>query len=157
MPGLTTESLQRDVRFVDTLEAMGAEVKRSTEGIAVGGSGALRGVAADFSEISDTAQTLAALAPFASSSTEISGIGFIRAKEIDRLQAIVSELRRCGVPAFELADGVRIDPAQPHPAVIQPLEDHRMAMAFSLLGLRSEGIQIADPGCVAKTLSLIHI
>lgn len=151
VPGLTTESLQGDVRFVDTLEAMGAEVKRSTEGIAVGGSGALRGVAADFSEISDTAQTLAALAPFASSSTEISGIGFIRAKEIDRLQAIVSELRRCGVPAFELADGVRIDPAQPHPAVIQPLEDHRMAMAFSLLGLRSEGIQIADPGCVAKT------
>ena len=102
-------------------------------------------------DLSDTAQTLAAVAVFADGPTEVTGIGFIRGKETDRIAAVVTELRRCGIDAAETDDGFRIEPGDPQPAVVRTYDDHRMAMSFALLGLRAPGIQIADPGCVAKT------
>ena len=93
----------------------------------------------------------AAVAVFADSPTEITGIGFIRRKETDRIGAMVTELRRCGVEAHELDDGLRVVPGRPHAATVQTYEDHRMAMSMALLGLRVPGIDIADPECVAKT------
>lgn len=149
--GLGTDSLQGDVRFVDVLERMGAEVVRAPRWTEVRGTGALHGIEADLSDISDTAQTLAAIAPFADSPTTITGIGFIRAKETDRVGAIVTELRRLGIDAEELSDGVRIQPGTPGPATVFTYRDHRMAMSFALVGLRAAGVRIADPGCVAKT------
>lgn len=149
--GLGRDSLQGDLAFVEALEAMGATIERSSNHTVVSGGAGLRGVEVDFREISDTAQTLAVVAPFASTPTTISGIGFIRRKETDRIAAVVAELRRCGVQAEELPDGMRIHPGEPLAATVQTYHDHRMAMSFALLGLRSEGITIADPGCVAKT------
>lgn len=149
--GLGTGSLQADVAFVDVLEQMGAEVERRSDVIEVRGAGALRGVTVDMGDLSDTAQTLAAVAVFAEGPTEVTGIGFIRRKETDRIAAVVTELRRCGIEAAETDDGFVIRPGSPRPAVIQTYDDHRMAMSFALLGLRSPGIRIADPGCVAKT------
>jgi 3-phosphoshikimate 1-carboxyvinyltransferase len=149
--GLGAGSLQGDVAFVDVLEQMGAEVERGTDVIEVRGTGRLQGVTVDMGDLSDTAQTLAAVAVFADGPTEVTGIGFIRGKETDRIAAVVTELRRCGIVATETEDGFRIEPGPPQPAVIQTYDDHRMAMSFSLLGLRAEGIQIADPACVAKT------
>jgi 3-phosphoshikimate 1-carboxyvinyltransferase len=105
----------------------------------------------DLADLSDTAQTLAVVAPFASSPTTITGIGFIRGKETDRIGAVVTELRRCGIDAEELPDGLRVHPGTPSPATVSTYDDHRMAMSFALLGLRAPGISIADPGCVAKT------
>jgi 3-phosphoshikimate 1-carboxyvinyltransferase len=64
---------------------------------------------------------------------------------------VVTELRRAGIDATEEPDGYRIAPGTPHPATIKTYDDHRMAMSFTLLGLRVPGIAIADPGCVAKT------
>ena len=64
---------------------------------------------------------------------------------------MVAELRRAGIDATEEPDGYRIAPGAPQPATIQTYDDHRMAMSFTLLGLRAPGIAIADPGCVAKT------
>jgi 3-phosphoshikimate 1-carboxyvinyltransferase len=58
---------------------------------------------------------------------------------------------RCGVRAIEYDDGFEIVPGPVQPATIETYDDHRMAMSFSLLGLRSSGIEIADPGCVSKT------
>jgi len=81
----------------------------------------------------------------------VTGIGFIRRKETDRIAAVVTELRRCGIEADETDDGFRIVPGDPKPATIETYDDHRMAMSFALLGLRVPGIEIADPGCVAKT------
>ena len=69
----------------------------------------------------------------------------------DRIAAVVTELRRAGVGATEDADGFTVTPAPVRPAVIRTYDDHRMAMSFTLLGLREPGIEIADPGCVAKT------
>jgi 3-phosphoshikimate 1-carboxyvinyltransferase len=149
--GLGRSSLQGDLAFVDVLGQMGAEVERGSHHTEVRGTGALRGVIADFSQISDTAQTLAAVAVFADTPTEVTGIGFIRRKETDRLHAVVTELRRCGIDATETDDGFRIVPGDPEPAVIRTYDDHRMAMSFALLGLRAPGIAIAEPSCVAKT------
>ena len=150
--GLGAGSVQGDVAFVDVLEAMGAHVERFDDAIEVTGTGELRGVEADFADISDTAQTIAAVAVHASSPTRITGIGFIRGKETDRVAAVVTELRRCGIDATEDDDGFTIVPGTPRPTVVQTYDDHRMAMSFSLLGLRHPGISIADPGCVAKTV-----
>jgi 3-phosphoshikimate 1-carboxyvinyltransferase len=149
--GLGTDSLQGDVAFADALELMGVHVERTATSLEVRGGGALHGVDVDFADISDTAQTLAVVAPFADSPTTITGIGFIRRKETDRIAATVAELRRCGIDAEELDDGLRIHPGTPRPATVQTYDDHRMAMSFALLGLRVPGIRIADPGCVAKT------
>ncbi len=149
--GLGPDSLQGDVAFVDVLEAMGAHVERGTDYIQVTGTGELRGVDVDLGDISDTAQTLAVVAPYADSPTTIRGIGFIRGKETDRIAAVVAELRACGIHADELADGMRIHPGEPRPATVHTYHDHRMAMSFAVLGLRAPGVTIADPGCVAKT------
>ena len=149
--GLGASTLQGDLAFVDVLEAMGASVVRGADFTEVTGPARLRGVEVDMGDISDTAQTLAAVAPFADSPTRVTGIGFIRAKETDRVGAVVRELQRLGVDAREEPDGFLIRPGVPSPAVVQTYEDHRMAMSFALIGLRAEGIQVADPGCVAKT------
>ncbi|MGZ4682144.1 MAG: 3-phosphoshikimate 1-carboxyvinyltransferase, partial [Acidimicrobiales bacterium] len=145
------DSLQGDLAFVDVLAQMGAEVTRAEDFTVVRGTGSLRGVTVDMGELSDTAQTLAAVAVFADGPTEVTGIGFIRRKETDRIAGVVTELQRCGIDAAETPDGFHIEPGAPEPAVIRTYDDHRMAMSFALLGLRAEGIRIADPACVAKT------
>ena len=81
----------------------------------------------------------------------MTGIGFIRGKETDRVAAVVRELRRAGIDAEEEPDGFLIRPGTPRPARIATYDDHRMAMSFALLGLRAPGIEIEDPACVAKT------
>ncbi|MEV4637253.1 3-phosphoshikimate 1-carboxyvinyltransferase [Actinoplanes sp. NPDC049548] len=149
--GLGTASLQGDVGFADVLERMGASVTRTASSLTVRGTGRLTGVDIDMSDISDTAQTLAMVAVFADSPTRVRGIGFIRRKETDRLAAVVTELRRAGIDAVEDEDGFTIHPGRPRPTRFATYEDHRMAMSLSLLGLRAPGIEIEDPGCVAKT------
>ena len=79
------------------------------------------------------------------------GVGFIRAKESDRIGALVRELRRAGVDAAADEDGFTITPAPIRPALLRTYDDHRMAMSLALLGLRAPGIEIENPGCVAKT------
>ncbi len=148
--GLGDGSIQGDIGFVDVLSDMGALVERNATSISVQGS-SLRGVDVDFSAISDTAQTLAAVATYAQGVTRVRGIGFIRAKETDRIAAVVTELRRCGIGAVETEDGFEITPATVKAATVHTYDDHRMAMSFSLLGLRSSGIKIAEPACVTKT------
>jgi 3-phosphoshikimate 1-carboxyvinyltransferase len=149
--GLGPQSLQGDVRFVDLLERMGARVERTDTSITVHGTDQLHGIEADLSQMSDTAQTLAVVAAFADSPTRLTGIGFIRRKETDRIGDVVTELRRAGIDAEEEPDGLVVRPGPIRPATIETYDDHRMAMAFALLGLREPGIHIADPGCVAKT------
>ena len=149
--GLTDQAVQGDARFADVLAAMGAQVTRDAHGTEVRGTGRLQGIDVDLADISDTAQTLAAVAVFADAPTRVRGIGFIRGKETDRIAAVVTELRRCGIEAHEEDDGFVVVPGRPTPAVVQTYDDHRMAMSFALLGLVEPGIAIADPGCVAKT------
>lgn len=150
VPGLGRSSLQGDVRFASVLSSYGADVEVGDHELRVTG-GALRGGTYDLADISDTVPTLAAIAPFAEEPTIITGVGFIRRKETDRIAAVVAELQRLGVRAAELDDGVRVDPGPVSPGVVSTYDDHRMAMAFAVLGLRAPGVRIADPGCVSKT------
>jgi 3-phosphoshikimate 1-carboxyvinyltransferase len=103
-------------------------------------------------DISDTAQTLAALAPFADGPVTMRGLAHARLKETDRVAAVVTELRRLGAQVEERPDGMTIHPGPIHGGTVATYDDHRMAMSFALIGLRVPGIRIADPGCVAKTL-----
>jgi 3-phosphoshikimate 1-carboxyvinyltransferase len=152
MPGLGERALQGDAAFADLLAAMGATVERDASGTEVRAiRGALRGGRFDLTHVSDTAPTLACVAPFAADGVVIEGIGFIRRKEIDRVAAVAGELQRCGIDASEDPDGWTIRPGTPTPATVQTYEDHRMAMSFALLGLVAPGIAIAGPDCVAKT------
>jgi 3-phosphoshikimate 1-carboxyvinyltransferase len=119
--------------------------------VTVRGTGTLRGVEVDLRDLSDMVPTLAAVAVFADTPTTITGVGFIRGKESDRIGDLARELHRCGIDASEHDDGLTIHPGQPRPARIRTYDDHRLAMAFALIGLRAPGIEIEDPECVAKT------
>lgn len=148
--GLSKTALQGDVLFASALEKMGCKVTWDDSCVTVTG-GELRGVDIDMNAISDTAQTLAVVATFASSPTTIRCVGHMRHKETDRIAAVVTELKRAGLQADEFDDGMTIYPGLAKPAAIQTYDDHRMAMSFALLGLKHKGITILDPGCTNKT------
>lgn len=150
--GLGLASLQGDMGFVGVLEAMGAEVERSAGATVVRRAGELRGIEVDMADISDTVPSLAVVAATATGPTTINGVGFIRAKESNRITATVTELCRLGIPARETPNGLTIEPSRDlRPGVVRTYGDHRIAMSFALLGLVTEGITIEGPGCVAKT------
>src|SRR5262249_12351758 len=142
--GLTADSLQGDVAFVDCLEQMGCEVRRDPGGIAVIGR-SVRGIDVDVNAISDTVHTLAVVAIFAAGPTRSRHVGHIRHKETDRIGAVATELRKFGVAVSESEDGLTIDPVNSRSlkgALIETYHDHRMAMSFALAGLRIPGVQI---------------
>jgi 3-phosphoshikimate 1-carboxyvinyltransferase len=134
------------------LKGMGCDIKDGEKFIEVTASQNLQGVDIDMRDIPDTAQTLAVVAPFAVSPTRIRGIASARVKETDRIHATCAELARLGVSVDEHDDGMTIYPCKKiQPATVHTYNDHRMAMAFSLIGLRVEGITIENPSCVSKT------
>ena len=149
---MSRKSIQGDIAFLDVLIKMGCAVTETDKSIQVTGSPGLQGIDVDMRDIPDTAQTLAAVAPFAASPTRIRGIASARLKETDRIHATCTELTRLGVRVEEHTDGMTIHPVEKtHPAIIQTYNDHRMAMGFSLIGLRVEGVTIENPACVSKT------
>lgn len=149
---ISRNSIQGDIAFLDVLQQMGCIVEEADNSIQVTGPSELHGIDVDMRDIPDTAQTLAAIAPFASSPTRIRGIASARVKETDRVHATCTELARLGVSVEEHEDGMTIHPcASMRPAVIQTYNDHRMAMSFSLIGLRFDGVTIENPACVSKT------
>ena len=148
---LNLDSAQGDIHFLHILEQMGCQTTVSNTGITVTGPHQLKGIDVDMRTISDTALTLAAIAPFADSKVTIRNIEHTRWQETDRIHAMVTELRKLDVPVVEHQDGLEISPAPITPAAIDTYEDHRVAMAFSLVGLKTSGIRINDPECVSKT------
>ena len=148
--GLTRQSLQGDVAFCECLQRMGCEVRYGANSITVVGR-PLRGIEVDMNAISDTVQTLAAVALFAEGPTTITGVPHIRHKETDRIAALATELSKLGAEVEERADGLQILPGRLRPAQIDTYDDHRMAMSLAVAGLASPGVVIRDPGCTAKT------
>ena len=147
------DSLQGDKDFVNILVQMGCSAADTPQGILVEppAGGKFSGVTVDMSACSDQAITLAAIAPFADSPTTITGIGHIRLQESDRIAAMAAELSRMGIDCREGSHSITISPGLPRPALVETYDDHRMAMGFSLTGLRSPGIVIDNPGCCRKT------
>lgn len=151
VPGLGRDSLQGDVAFAEVLAQMGATVTRGDDFIEVCGGATLAGADVDMNAISDTAPTLAAIAPFAQSPVTIRNIAHARLQESDRVHAVATELARLGVRVTERPDGLVIEPSEIRGGTVETYDDHRIAMSFALIGLRVPGIAIRDPGCVAKT------
>ncbi len=149
--GLSQDSLQGDVKFCEVLEKMGCRVAYLNNAIEVTG-GPLIGIEVDMSHISDTVQTLAAVALFAVGPTTVRGVAHNRVKETDRISDLASELQRLGARVDEFEDGLTIHPpTKILPAEIETYHDHRMAMSLALVGLRADGVVVKDPGCTAKT------
>lgn len=151
--GVHFGSLQGDVEFLHILEQMGCSATDTSEGILLKPptDGHFHGVTVNMSACSDQAITLAAIAPFADSPTTITDIGHIRYQESDRLAAITTELGRMGIVCQTTDTSITIYPGAPSPCTVHTYEDHRMAMGFSLIGLRAEGIVIDNPSCCRKT------
>lgn len=151
--GVHFNSLQGDIVFLRVLESMGCAMEDTPEGVLAKPPVAetYSGITVDMSAFSDQAITLAAIAPFADSPTTIKGIGHIRFQECDRIKAIVTELGRMGISCTETEDSITIYPGMPGASTVNTYDDHRMAMGFSLIGLRAEGITIENPSCCRKT------
>ncbi|HZO80832.1 MAG TPA: 3-phosphoshikimate 1-carboxyvinyltransferase [Candidatus Binataceae bacterium] len=151
LEGLRADSVQGDIEFVRLLQRMGARVRWSTEGVEVSGTGKLDGVDVAMNAMPDVVPTLAAIAPFCSSPTRIRAVAFIRHHESDRIRTLATELARLGANVHECEDGMLIEPSRLKPAVVETYDDHRIAMAFAVAGLRVEGVRIRNPACVSKT------
>jgi 3-phosphoshikimate 1-carboxyvinyltransferase len=157
IPGLGSRSAQGDLLFgTEVLPAMGCGVELSEDSITVSGPGQLTGGEFDMRDISDTMPTLAAIAPFADGPVTITNVANVRLKECDRLDAMATNLRACGIECTTGPDWITINPGKPHGAEIACHADHRIAMACSLIGLRADGITLDDPRCVSKTCPEFH-
>lgn len=155
VPGLGTGALQGDARFADLLAAMGCTVERAADRVEVAARGpaGLSGIDVDMAHISDLVPTVAVVAAFARTPTRIRGVGFIRGKESDRLGDLSRELGAAGVDIAETDDGLDIRPSHDRlrPARLGTHHDHRLAMAFAVLGSAHAGIEVEDPDVVSKS------
>ncbi|PUA17235.1 3-phosphoshikimate 1-carboxyvinyltransferase [Glaciimonas sp. PCH181] len=155
--GVGKNSIQGDVRFVEALQQMGADITMGDNWIEVSSSGVLKAIDADFNHIPDAAMTIAVAALYADGPSTLRNIASWRVKETDRLSAMATELRKLGATIEEGEDYLRVTPpATMQPATIDTYDDHRMAMCFSLASLdgavlRGTTVRINDPKCVAKT------
>lgn len=153
--GLGTGALQGDARFADLIGAMGCHVVRTSDAVRVTGPAnrELRGIDVDMADVSDLVPTLAAVALFAATPTVIRGVGFIRRKESDRIGDLAHELRSLGGDVDERDDGLVVRPSSErlHGGRVATHHDHRLAMAFGLIGSVVGGVAVEDPAVVSKS------
>ena len=157
--GVGQDSIQGDVAFADTVQAMGARVKREAASIEVSGidlskGERLKAFDTDFNLIPDAAMTAAMLALFADGPCTLRNIGSWRVKETDRIAAMQTELQKLGAQVQSGTDWLLVTPleaGQWSDAAIDTYDDHRMAMCFSLAAFGQASVRIMDPGCVSKT------
>jgi 3-phosphoshikimate 1-carboxyvinyltransferase len=152
VPGLRPDSAQADLGLLEVLARMGCRVGREADGVVVEGPrDGLAGVDVDMNSMPDAVLALAVTAAFARGPSRIRNVAHLRIKESDRLAALERELGKLGCRARATADALELEPAALHGAEIDTWDDHRMAMAFALAGLRVPGVAIRDPACVAKS------
>ncbi len=151
--GVKSDTKQGDFAFLKMLSARGLLLEETKDGLAVDARAvtSFEGFDDDFKDCSDQVLTAAALAPFASSPSLIKNISHIRYQECDRVQAVIENLTKMGVPVKYEAGNLEITPAPIHPCTVQTFGDHRVAMAFSVLARRAAGVEIDDRACVIKT------
>lgn len=153
--GVHMDCMQGDIKFLEALKDMGCDLKEQPEGVQVDGRKleCYPGLNLSMKDFSDQTMTMAALAPFAQTPTRIRNIGHIRMQESDRIHAILTELQRLGISCREVPeeDGIEIEPGEIRGAEVETYEDHRMAMAFTLIGLRTGNVTIKNPECCRKT------
>jgi 3-phosphoshikimate 1-carboxyvinyltransferase len=152
LAGWPADSWQAVGRLTELLTGLGAEVTQSGEGLTVRGTGALHGITADLSEVSELTPVIAALAALADGPSELRGVEHIRGHETDRIAALARELTKVGAGVVEHPDGLEITPGPVRPATFETYADHRMAHAAAVIGLVAQGVVLSDVACTSKTL-----
>lgn len=151
---LNPDTRQPDFGFVNHLETLGCKIERDGEKISVTGPEHIKGDKTfNFTDCSDSTPALIAVAPFADDPIKVQGVEHIRTHECDRLSVMRENLEKAKVQVTEQPDGLYVipTPGAPQPATINPYDDHRMAMAFSVMLAAARGGNILDPSCVSKT------
>ena len=153
IPGWPDSTTQVGDEFDGILQQMGASIERDERGLTITGNGKIHGITIDLSIGGELAPVVAALAALADTPSVISGIAHLRGHETDRLAALATEINRIGGVCRETPDGLEIDPSDNlHGAEWQSYEDHRMATAGAIIGLRVPGILVENIGTTAKTM-----
>ncbi|HEX7355436.1 MAG TPA: 3-phosphoshikimate 1-carboxyvinyltransferase [Mycobacteriales bacterium] len=153
IPAWPAATSQPGAVLPELLTAMGASYEIGPEGLVLKGSGTIHGIEANLRDAPELALTLAALAVLADSPSRLTGIAHIRLQETDRIAAIATELGRLGARIEELPDGLAVTPAALHgDEVLDPRADHRLAMAYAVVGLALPGVRILDIATTAKTV-----
>ena len=152
--GLPNTSIQPDLAAIFALREAGVEIEVGENHLVVVGPGQLKGFELDCRGFPDAAVMLAAMAGAASGPSRLFGLETLRVKECDRVEALATELSRIGC-RIEAGEGeLKIMPVESMPAdpvSIHTYDDHRIAMAFGVLGAARGGIVILDPDCAAKS------
>jgi len=148
--GLNTDSFQADRFMLNCLRRMGADIKNDGERVAVGHS-RLKAIDVDLNEAIDLLPTVACLAAVAGGTSLITGVSRARLKESDRVKSVASNLKRMGIAVNEERDRLNITGGKPRGAVIDSFSDHRIAMAFAMLGAVCGDTVILGAECVDKT------
>jgi 3-phosphoshikimate 1-carboxyvinyltransferase len=152
VPGWPQHTTQAGDAIRDIFDAMGAEVSLDRAGLTVSGSGQLSGLDVDLHDVGELTPVVAAVAALADSPSRLRGIAHLRGHETDRLTALADEINALGGSVEQTEDGLRITPARLHGGLFHTYDDHRMAMAGAVLGLRVPGLVIQNVDTAAKTL-----
>ncbi|MGW0502722.1 3-phosphoshikimate 1-carboxyvinyltransferase [Micromonospora sp. NPDC003241] len=152
LQGWPGSSVQPVDRLRSLLQQMGAEVALTTEGLTVRGTGAVHGLRADLSDVSELTPALTALAMLADSPSVFTGVEHIRGHETDRLAALAREFAALGADVTEASDGLEIRPRPLRGGVFHTYDDHRMAHAAAITGLAVPGVELNDVACTSKTM-----
>jgi 3-phosphoshikimate 1-carboxyvinyltransferase len=152
VPGWPADTTQPGDQLRELLTAMGARVTLAADGLTVRGSGQIRGLEADLSDVSELTPVLAALAALGDRPSRLRGVAHIRAHETDRVSALAMELGRLGAEIVEWQDGLEIRPRPLRGAQFETYADHRMAHAAAVIGLAVPGVVLSDVACTSKTM-----
>ena len=150
--GWPADTRQPGAVLPELLEAMGGLVTRTPDSVTVTGTGAIHGIDADLGDAPELTMVLTALAALADSPTRFRGVAHIRLQETDRLKALVTELSHCGADAEETDDGLVVRPVPLSGALLSSYDDHRIAMAWAVLGLGVDGVSVDDIATTRKTV-----
>ena len=144
---------QGDYAFLALCERIGATVDRSDSRVTIEGPHRLRALGeVDMIDMPDAAPTLMAMAPLLPTATHITGLATLRVKETDRIAFGVAELRKAGVRVEEYDAAVTVQPSAELRSVdFETYEDHRLAMALSVLASKIGGCRVLGADCVSKT------
>jgi 3-phosphoshikimate 1-carboxyvinyltransferase len=152
VPGWPQHTTQAGDAIRDILDAMGADVLLERSGLTVTGNQQVSGLDVDLHGAGELTPVIVAVAALADTPTRIRGIAHLRGHETDRLSALATEVNALGGSVEQTEDGLRITPRPLQGGLFHTYDDHRMAMAAAVLGLRVPGVVIENVETTAKTL-----
>ncbi len=152
IPAWPSETTQAGAHLREILTQMGASTELTNKGLVLTGPEQITGIDINLRDVGELTPVVAAVAALASTPSRLRGIGHLRGHETDRLDALSTEINRLGGRVRAKQNSLRITPAPLHGGSFQTYDDHRMAMAGAVIGLRVPGLRIVDVDTTRKTL-----